>query len=65
MKNKCAAFNHGVRKNSYSPYGGWYNASTDALVALVTQCFDTFCVVKWYENILKYDKIEKFSWITI
>ena len=42
MKNKCAAFNHGVYKNSYSPYGGWYNASTDALVALVTQFLTLF-----------------------
>ena len=58
MKNKCAAFNHGVYKNSYSPYGGWYNASTDALVALVTQCFDTFCVGKCREMAQNSEKCE-------
>ena len=44
-KQVCSV-HHGVHKNSYSPCGGWYNASTGPLVALVTQCFDTFCVVK-------------------
>ena len=42
-KQVCSV-HHGVYKNSYSPYGGWYNASTDTLVALVK--FETFCVVK-------------------
>ena len=41
-KQVCSV-HHGVHKNSYSPCGGWYNASTGPLVALVTQCFDTFC----------------------
>jgi hypothetical protein len=45
-KQVCSV-HHGAHKNSYSPCGGWYNASTGALVALVTQCFDTFCVGIW------------------
>ena len=49
-KQMCSV-HHGVYKNSYSPCGGWYSASTDALVALVTQCFDTFCVGEMQGNV--------------
>ena len=56
-KQVCSV-HHGVHKNSYSPCGGWCNASTDALVALVTQCFDTFCAgkspqIKTVKNIME------------
>ena len=62
MKNKCAAFNHGVRKNSYSPYGGWYNASTDALVALVPSVLTLFVwwnAGKWPQISEKYEAPKK------
>ena len=56
-KQVCSV-HHGVHKNSYSPCGGWYNASTGPLVALVTQCFDTFCVGIWPKMVKIKKKLE-------
>ena len=56
-KQVCSV-HHGVHKNSYSPCGGWYNASTGPLVALVTQCFDTFCVGIWPKMVKIKKKME-------
>ena len=39
-KQVCSV-HHGSNKNSYSPCGGWYNAFTAALAALVIRCFET------------------------
>jgi hypothetical protein len=50
-KQVCSV-HHGKHKNSYSPCGGWYNASTDALVAMVTRFFffllDTYLIKTVY-----------------
>ena len=40
-KQVCSV-HHGVHKNSYSPCGEWYNASTGPLVALVTRVLTLF-----------------------
>jgi len=53
---------HGVYKNSYSPYGGWYNASTDALVALVPSVLTLFVwwnEGKWPQNCQKCEAPKK------
>jgi len=53
---------HGVYKNSYSPYGGWYNASTDALVALVPSVLTLFVwwnAGKWPQISEKYEAPKK------